>query len=177
MTRRLSRSYEEKAIETIAEYRTRLIASLSLYYSAMNPRFELLFAGQSYSEVRRQYDQDKEELDRQTSLELFSAIEAQFRIDYAIRCEHRIKDPLSKAFQNRHKRRGLGVHLENEILRDWEEYGSFPKSTIRELRQAFKFRHWLAHGRYWLIKADVRRFDFPYLYQLAELKIPTHAFS
>jgi hypothetical protein len=154
-----------------------MIRALALYYSGVNPRFALVFAGRSYDEIRRRYTDDRTELERQISLELLSAMEAQFRIDYAIRCERRYKDSLSRAFRERHKQRGLNVRFEDEILSDWEEHSAYLKSALNEIRQAFRFRHWLAHGRYWILTADVGRFDFGYLYQLANLRIPRLAFA
>jgi len=38
---------------------------------------------------------------------------------------------------------------------------------IGELRGAFKFRHWLAHGSYWPPKLG-RRYDFTFVYSLAD---------
>jgi hypothetical protein len=38
---------------------------------------------------------------------------------------------------------------------------------IGELRSAFKFRNWLAHGRYWTPKLG-RNYDFESLYLLAD---------
>jgi hypothetical protein len=41
---------------------------------------------------------------------------------------------------------------------------------IGELRGAFKFRHWLAHGRYWKPKFG-RRYDFNDIYTIADIAL------
>ncbi len=39
--------------------------------------------------------------------------------------------------------------LEDEILEHWKAcYGTYTQ-LISDLKGAFKYRHWLAHGRYW----------------------------
>ncbi len=119
------------------------------------------------AEIQRELNEAKNEINLQYSLSLLSAIEAYFRIDFAIRCEKRYKDKLSRSFRKLHKHHGFHVHLENDILAAWEEHTSGMKTLLNELRQAFRFRHWLAHGRYWLLKVKVERFNFPYLYTLA----------
>jgi len=40
------------------------------------------------------------------------------------------------------------------------------RPLISELRSVFKFRHWLAHGRFWQIG---RKYDFQTLYLLADV--------
>ena len=37
-----------------------------------------------------------------------------------------------------------------------------------DLKGAFKFRHWLAHGRYWDPNLGRKKYDFQSLYALAE---------
>jgi hypothetical protein len=35
------------------------------------------------------------------------------------------------------------------ILQTWADNSTVPREMIGDLRGAFRFRHWLAHGRYW----------------------------
>lgn len=167
MAMRLSRSFQEQNIDSIADYRARVIRALRLYHSSDNPEFTHLFAIKAMEEIQRELDELRNELDLQCSLGLLSAIEARFRIDFAIRCEKRYKDDLSRSFRELYKYHGLYVHLEDDILAAWEAHTSGMKVILNEVRQAFRFRHWLAHGRYWLLKVKVERFDFRYLYTLA----------
>ena len=41
-----------------------------------------------------------------------------------------------------------------------------PSRLIGDVRGAFKFRHWVAHGRYWVAKLG-RKYDFAYVHLLA----------
>jgi hypothetical protein len=93
-------------------------------------------------------------------------MEAIFRIDYEQRCYLKKKDPLSRAFRDLHKHRRSNVSLEEEIFDLWKEYTNGAKQLISELKGAFKYRHWLAHGRYWTPKLG-RKYDFVSLYALA----------
>ena len=50
---------------------------------------------------------------------------------------------------------------------EWKKVAGIKASTISFLKDAFKYRHWLAHGRYWTLKAGKKRYDFYELYNLA----------
>jgi hypothetical protein len=108
-----------------------------------------------------------EETNRRSSLAILVLIEASFRVDYRYRCENRLKDPLSRAFRDKYKRKQERVGLENEVFDAWGKYESGSRKLIGDLRGAFRFRHWLAHGSYWLPKLG-RGYDFNYLYLLAD---------
>lgn len=167
--RRLSRSYQEQNINSIAEYRMMVVHALRFYYSSDNPEFNVIFANKTIEEIQRELRKAENEVDLQSSLALLSVLEARFRIDYAIRCEKRYKDELSRRFRELHKHHGFRAHLENDIFNAWEVHAPGMKGLISELRQAFKYRHWLAHGRYWLLKVQIDRFDFQYLYSLTSM--------
>jgi len=55
----------------------------------------------------------------------------------------------------------------NAIFKEWidAENGSYSK-LINALQGAFKYRHWLAHGRYWVPKYG-QKYDFDSVYVLA----------
>jgi hypothetical protein len=109
----------------------------------------------------------REETDRRSSLAVLVLIEAAFRVDYRYRCENRLKDPLSRAFRDKYKRRQERVSLEEELFDAWSEHEPGAHALIGDLRGAFRFRHWLAHGCYWVPKLG-RKYDFDHLYRLAD---------
>jgi len=78
-------------------------------------------------------------------------------------------DPLSIYFRREvHKNRKSAVRLDEDILEGWKRHEPLVSSAlIGELRGAFKFRHWLAHGRYWVPKLG-RRYDFNSVHLMAE---------
>jgi hypothetical protein len=44
------------------------------------------------------------------------------------------------------------VRLDEEILEIWLDQENSPRNLIEEFRAALNYRHWLAHGRYWIPK-------------------------
>lgn len=116
-----------------------------------------------------------EEADLTSSLTILASIEATFRIDYLKRCYRRGKDPVSRAFRDIYREKQQYASLEDEIFEAWIDNSSGSRSIIGELRGAFKFRRWLAHGRYWTPKLG-RRYDFSDLFTLADLTLHSFPF-
>lgn len=108
-----------------------------------------------------------EETGLRSSLAMLTWLEAAFQLDYQYRCRMRLKDDLSRAFRAIYKRMPDYVSLEKDIFEAWSTYESGAHSLIGELRSAFKFRNWLAHGRYWTPRLG-RKYDFEFLYRLAD---------
>jgi hypothetical protein len=106
---------------------------------------------------------------------LLSALEAAFRIDYLQRSYQRKKDKLSKTFRNLHQQKGSRASLEENILSVWKEHTSVPANLIGDLRGVFKYRHWLAHGRYWTPKLG-QKYDYDSIYELAEIVFKSFPF-
>jgi len=91
-----------------------------------------------------------EETDRRSVFFVLARLEAAFRVDYESRCRKKLKDDLSRALRLVWKSRAENVHLDDDIFEAWREHSSASRQLIGELRGAFNFRHWLAHGRYWV---------------------------
>jgi uncharacterized protein YutE (UPF0331/DUF86 family) len=64
--------------------------------------------------------------------------------------------------------------LDEDIFEAWKANVTGSKRLIGELRGAFKFRHWLAHGQYWELKS--RKYDFSSVYDLAYEVMNTFGF-
>ncbi len=58
------------------------------------------------------------------------------------------------------------VSLSEDLLEVWRSHGSVPGRLISDIRSAFGYRDWLAHGRYWVLKLG-RQYDFASVYNLA----------
>ena len=108
-----------------------------------------------------------DELDKSVSMTILSNVEAGFRIDYLIRAKKRLKDPISRRFRDLFKIKGEKVSLENEILAIWKEEHPEFKGIISDFIGALKYRHWLAHGRYWTPKLG-RIYDLSTIYTISE---------
>jgi len=79
-----------------------------------------------------------------------------------------MKDDLSRAFRTIWKSRKARASLDEDIFEAWKQHSSGSRQLIAELRGAFKFRHWLADGRYWLPRLGRTRYDFNFVYSLAD---------
>ncbi|HHH54062.1 MAG TPA: hypothetical protein ENK91_10415 [Bacteroidetes bacterium] len=108
-----------------------------------------------------------DELEKTVSMSILSNVEAGFRIDYVIRKKKRLKDPVSRKFRELFKVKAEKVSLEKEILTIWKEEHTEFKGIISDFIGALKYRHWLAHGRYWTPKLG-RIYDFATIYTIAE---------
>lgn len=141
-------------IAEIAEYHNDVVSALKLYFRGRR-RAEGVLAARI------------EETDLRSALAILTAIEASFRVDYLCRCQKKMKDDVSRAFRTIYKGRKSNVRLEDEIFQTWRQESPASRALIGELRGAFKFRHWLAHGRYWEPKLG-RKYDFNFVYSLAD---------
>lgn len=162
-----NRSNQNLDIEEIAETYNYREESLSLYFSSNNPNFEEIFYDFTIEEVDEKFEIEILEAERDAALNLLAAIEAMFRIDYSIRCEMKDKTELSRRFRSLYATYQSRISLEDTIFEEWKDSQLVKASVISELRGAFKYRHWLAHGRYWVLKSGRAHYDFYYLYNLA----------
>jgi hypothetical protein len=117
-----------------------------------------------------------DEADLTSSLTVLASVEAAFRIDYLQSCYRRKKDPVSRAFRSIDKAKRQHASLEDDIFEAWLDNTSGIRSIVGELRGAFRFRHWLAHGRYWTPKLG-RRYDFNAVYALADQTLRSFPFG
>jgi hypothetical protein len=162
------------SITEIASYHNDLVSSLRLYFSNPSPSFEERFLGYSHSEITDELKERIEETDRRSALAILISLERAFRLDYEYRREKKIKGDLFKAFRAIHKSGKRNVRLDEDIFEAWKANVTGSKRLIGELRGAFKFRHWLAHGQYWELKS--RKYDFSSVYDLAYEVMNTFGF-
>lgn len=155
-------------IVEIAEYHNDVVDSLKLYFSEISPSFSTRFFGRSPAEVASELAARIEETDRRSAFFILTALDAAFRADYLRRCQNKRKDPLSRALRVIYKIRSENASLDEHIFETWKEKSFAPgPRLIGELRGAFKFRHWLAHGRCGEPKLG-RKYDFNFVYSLAD---------
>jgi hypothetical protein len=155
------------SIPEIAAYHEDVDASLRLFFTRSNPNFELRFFGKNNGEIAIELADRLNETDLRTSLAILSQIEAAFRVDYGQRCKTKKKDAVSKAFNKLYRKNRERVSLEDHILAIWREKHPEKMQLLSELKGAFKFRHWLAHGMYWQPNL-ARKYDYQEIYALAD---------
>ena len=96
------------------------------------------------------------ELEDEVTLALSSAFEAFLRVDFLQRVDERRKDDVSRAFRGIYKDKGRRFRLD-DVLDTWRDVGGIGKSRVSAAKQLFDYRHWLAHGRYWIFRS--RKYD------------------
>jgi len=82
--------------------------------------------------------------------------------DYARRVSERAKDGVSRRFRELAKQAGTAnrhVSLERDILEVWREEVPTSRAGVSTLRSALKYRHWIAHGKYFQPKLGATVFD------------------
>ena len=165
MAKKLSKSNEHLSSEEIANIFSYREKSLNLLFSNRNPNFPNDFAGFTMEEINNELKEQLNEVEKDACLNLLASIEAKFRLDYAIRCEARYKDNVSRKFREAFAEKQYRISLEDVILGEWGGLPDITSSIISNVKEAFKYLHWLAHGRYWTYKSQ--KFDFFGLYNLA----------
>lgn len=120
------------------------------------------YFGMSQEEVDEYFEKMLDETDKQACLFLIASAEAALRVDFFLRVSHRRKDDVSQKFcgifKNKCDHSKVKVELDQDILATWAEMVPESKSHIGDLRGALRYRHWLAHGRWWVPKLG-RRYD------------------
>ena len=154
----------------IGEYQRDTEASLYYYFAPTNPAFATIFAGDLQSEVQTKLALRVDETDTRSALAVMSRIEAAFQIDYKRRCDAKKPDLVSVEFRRISRIRGKKARLDEDIWETWRNCHATTGPAISQLRSVFKFRHWLAHGRYW---QHGTKYDFQTLYGLATVVFST----
>ena len=165
--RRITFSGQHLPLAQIAQYYSDIEASVRNYFSSINPRFDERFTGYTQQEIEREMYSVLEEHARSTSMSILASLEAIFSMDFLHRCYKRQKDPLSRAFREVHQNKGQRVPPLTDIFSEWQQHSDVSQSVIADLKRAFRYRHWLAHGRYWTPKIG-QEYDYDDIYTLAE---------
>lgn len=160
-------SNEHLALEEIGEHHTNVENSVTLYFSDGNPRFSEIFSLYSPGELLEESNGCLLEQGLNASMTVLAAVEAAFRIDLELRCGNTSPDPISsRLIYMRRGRSQRSISFTGEILREWERGYPRGAEAIYAMREAFQFRNWLAHGRYWV--PDTDKIDYGDVYALAE---------
>lgn len=174
MAKRVSFSHQNLELDDISIYHLDSENSLRLYYKTKN---EERFANYTDDDLANELRDRTDELNRSSCLSLLAAVEAVFRIDYLQRNYKKKKDALSRKFRAVYKMKSIKVSLEDDILDAWKEHSHGASQLISDLKGVYKYRHWLAHGRYWQPKMGRQNYDYGSVYELAELTLNSFPFE
>ena len=163
----ISFSNEHLALEEIGKQHTNVEKSVTLYFSNDNPRFTEIFSLYSPDELLEDRNGCLIEQGLTASMSVLAAVEAAFRIDFELRCRNTSREPISNRLRTmRRGRLQRSISFTREILHEWEQVYPRGADAISAMRDAFQFRNWLAHGRYWV--PDTDKIDYGDVYALAE---------
>ena len=164
---RFSFSGEHLRLDEIGRHHNDIEVSVRRYFSPENVKLEVRFAGYTPDEVKHELASILDENGRNMSMNVLAALEAAFRIDFIQRGQGRWRDELSRDFRGVYREKGERVSLEDDILPRWRRTYPDLQPAVSKLIGAFKYRHWLAHGRYWTPKLG-RKYDYQEIHTLAE---------
>lgn len=121
-------------------------------------------------EVNLHFDSCQEELDLSAILTMIAGAEARIRGDAELRA-HQFKDPLAGRLYvlfTQTKTAWTIPFYEGGLLEAWKQFihqanlSSADRdqtlSAIGGLKEILPIRHWVAHGRYWNLKRDIKSF-------------------
>ena len=118
--------------------------------------------GMDMAELDAYFESLLDEADKQASLFLIASAEATIRVDFLERVYERRKDHVSRALRDVYKSRcehnKIKVRLDEDILDIWASEVAQAKTPVGTFKGALRFRHWLAHGRFWVPKLG-RKYD------------------
>lgn len=124
------------------------------------------FYGMTAVEVDQAIRELVAELEHEVTMMLTASFEAALQVDFYDRVSRKKKDQASRKLRQLAYRplkgRPRGVRttriVVEEILDVWMEQTG-RKQLIGNLKQLFQFRHWLAHGRYWVQRSGLSNPD------------------
>lgn len=160
-----SLSGEHLQLARIIEHHNDVEAALRHYFSPESAQYLIRFATYSPRELKDELAQRLAENEKSTTLMILSSLEAAFRVDYLQRCKQKKKDDLSQALWKIYQQQEDHAKLD-DIFEAWKESDLTLKTLIGNVKGAFNYRHWLAHGRYWTPK--FQKYDYDIVYSLAQ---------
>lgn len=108
------------------------------------------FFSMNEDEILEYFDFLRNELNTMVSFNIIASIEAMVRMDFMNRAiSRKMKDSLSKDLRKISKSKGARISLIEDIINTTLVHNRKIKIEIDRFKELYKFRHWLAHGRYW----------------------------
>ncbi|MHA6909996.1 hypothetical protein ACQUJS_16440 [Ralstonia pseudosolanacearum] len=151
-------------MDAIAFHHENLQAALFEFFSGSSASLLSRFSLESVDKAR---DNSLDELDFSSSMSVMAALEAAIRVDYLSRVYERRKDALSRSMRDLYREKANKAKLDRDILPRWAADTTVSASLVQQVTSAFKYRHWLAHGRYWTPKFG-KEYDYDTLYAIAD---------
>jgi hypothetical protein len=172
---RVSLSGTEKSIETIwswyedqkealRDFRNKIIIA----FVTPNPNINQKFLTLTIEELNIYFEESFEELEHYVAFDLIAATEGNLRADFYTRVYEKDKSDLGRCFRGIYKIKENRVSLEEDIIKNWKIHEPTSKSDMSDLLGMLHYRHWLAHGRYWSLNKQGRRYSADESYTTSE---------
>ena len=165
MARRVNFRYSNAniSLDDIDKTFKKVISSLDIKYSkSKNLEYRSCFMGYKDEEVISEKAEIYKEVDKETCLTLFASVEATLRTDFINRCHLKKKDKLSLFYRSGYNpsQRIYTYSLTDVVLKGWKSFLPQYEQLIDQVNDAFGYRNWLAHGRYWQLNQSLSKYDY-----------------
>ena len=151
-----SQSDDEKSLDTILSWYDDQVAAL-LYFknkivdvvvnSDQENKIDAKFIDLTLNDLNEYFTNSVVELEYLVCFDLISATEALLRLDYNNRDNRKDKSSIGRIFRIIDRKKGNKISLEEDILEAWKDETN--NGSFSHFSGILKYRHWLAHGRYW----------------------------
>lgn len=143
----------------------------------------VLFVGATPKEIQDIRNELLDEEERRSCFALPTHIEATFKAHFLYVVDTGIKCKLRKTFRKLFNSRKIKMNINNspeivsgisfvfDILNRWLQRGEIDRQTYDDIKGAFNFRNWFAHGRFLTLKPTSvggMRYQYDDLYLLAQ---------
>lgn len=147
----ISKSGKHLDIDYVCHKKTSVDHSINLFYSIKNPDYYADFIGMSKDEIEETKEGMLKENDITHSLIILTTIEALIRLDADKKYCSKKKNEFSRLIKDIYdKTKGERIKLEDDLINARMNVDDTNlRRSYNELKKCFKYRHWLAHGRYW----------------------------
>lgn len=157
----LSWYYDQK--EALRDFKNKILASLQIVPSVVDEKFITM----TVEEINDYFISSVQELEHMVALDIISATEGNLRADFYIKVFNKDKSAIAREFRSLYKIKENKISLEEDIIENWKLFSS-TKLYFSELLGLLKYRHWLAHGRYWNLTKKGRIYSVDEAYEIAE---------
>lgn len=157
-------SWYEDQLTALRRYKLHI---LNLLTHSVSEKIEDKFLGYNHQDIEEYFNKSEEELQHLVCFDLISATEAKLRVNTLQKIRKKDKSPLGRTFRALSKEKGDRISLEDDILENWKKEHMQYKNDFSEFIGLLKYRHWLAHGRYWNPKLG-RIYDPYIVYGISE---------
>ncbi|MDR1621043.1 MAG: hypothetical protein LBS00_01570 [Synergistaceae bacterium] len=108
------------------------------------------------SEVKELLNRCLDEIDARSCLILLTFIESQFRLHYQGRSktQRKIRAELKKKHGSANREKITHPSLEDDLFGAWKKILPGEAFFFGNLKTFFKYRHWMAHGRYFILASN-----------------------